>query len=448
MKTNITRFVWAQTVFAVVWTAVQSAQAQYFTNIGAMNTAREMHATALLLDGRVLVAGGINKTGWVSGVEIYDPATGVWATTNSLSLGRHAAKATLLPNGKVLVTGGYNYYAGGPVATVDLYDPASGTWSTNTMSTPRTGATATPLGNGQVLVTGGAYDNNSHHTNSTELYNPTNATWTLAAPMSIARVSHTATLLTDGQVLVAGGYYYSAGQQILSTAELYNPTNGTWTPVNPIANARYAHTATRLANGKVLIAGGQGTSDIIASAEMYDPASRSWTPVRPMTGARYYHTATLLPNNQLLVAGGYPSLASAELFDPDTATWAPAGTLTHSRYLHSATLLPNGRALLVGGDDNTGSYNAVNSAEQYIPAPVVVPPPHFSTTSSNLRFATDGFHLQVDQVIATNSLVIYASTNLSNWLPIFTNGPATGSISIVDTTATNSPMRFYRAAER
>jgi hypothetical protein len=448
MATPIVRFAWTQSALAVIWIAVHSAQAQYFTNTGAMNTAREMHCAALLLDGRVLVAGGLNKTGWVSSVEIYDPATEVWAQTNPLSQARHASKATLLANGKVLVTGGYNQYAGGPVATVDLFDPTSGTWTASSMSTPRTGATATLLPNGQVLVTGGAYDNNSHHTNSAELYDPANGSWTLTGSMSVARIDHTATLLPNGQVLVAGGSYYNAGLQILASAELYNPTNGTWAPVSSMANPRYGHTATRLANGKVLVAGGQGTREIIADAELYDPTAGTWTPAGQMTGARYYHTATLLPNNQLLVAGGSPSLTSAELFDPGAGTWVATGPLTHARYLHTATLLPTGKVLLVGGDDSTGAYSAVYSGELYVAASVAVPPPHFNTASANFGFTTNGFRLQVEGVFATNFLVIHASTNLSNWVPILTNGPATGSVSLVDTAATNWPMRFYKAAQQ
>ena len=236
MKTKILSLASAWTALPICLVTLQPAQAQYFTNTGAMSTAREMHSATLLLDGRVLVAGGVNKTNWVSSVEIYDPATGAWARTNSLSLARHASQATLLPNSKVLVTGGYNYYFGGPVATADLYDPASGTWTASAMSTPRSGFTATLLRNGQVLVTGGAYDNNDHHTNSAELYNPTNGTWKVTASMSVARTGHTASLLANGQVLVAGGYDYSAGQQILSSAELYNPTNGTWATINPMGN--------------------------------------------------------------------------------------------------------------------------------------------------------------------------------------------------------------------
>jgi hypothetical protein len=119
--------------------------------------------------------------------------------------------------------------------------------------------------------------------------------------------------------------------------------------------------------------------------------------------------------------------------------------MNHGRYVCTATLLPGGEVLLAGGDDNTGYYSALYSAELYIPAVAPLIPPHFNT---NARLTSDGFQLQLDGVLATNSIVLYASTNCLNWLPIVTNGPATGSVSFLDRTATNWPRRFYRAGER
>jgi hypothetical protein len=167
-----------------------------------------------------------------------------------------------------------------------------------------------------------------------------------------------------------------------------------------------------------------------------------------MTVARYDHAAVLLPNGKVLIAGGLNSVGTAELYDPTTATWAATGPMNHGRYFYTATLLPNGRALVAGGDDNSGYFAALYAAELYVPAPVVVPSPWFDTSAPNLRLTTNGFRLQVDGVLATNSVVIYASTNSMNWLPILTNGPATGSVSFLDAAATNWPRRFYRAAER
>ena len=129
--------------------------------------------------------------------------------------------------------------------------------------------------------------------------------------LNTARYFHTATLLPNGKVLVAGGAGSSGNY--LASAELYNPASGSWTPTGSLANARYAHTATLLPNGKVLVAGGAGTS-----TELYDPASGTWAVTGNLATGRLYHTATLLPNGKVLVAGGdnIGSLASAELYDP------------------------------------------------------------------------------------------------------------------------------------
>jgi WD40 repeat protein len=318
----------------------------------------------LLPNGKVLVAGGYNGTTHsLSSAELYNPASGTWTATGSLATARYDHTATLLPNGKVLVAGGY--IGSISLGSAELYDPASGTWSaTGSLATRRYLDTATLLPNGKVLVAGG-YDGTSFLA-SAELYDPASGHWTAPGSLATARQSHTATLLPNGKVLVAGGYNDTSGD--LASAELYDPASGTWSATGKLGAVREVHTATLLPNGKVLVAGGYDGNSVVASAELYDPASGTWSATGSLVTARYDHTATLLPNGKVLVAGGRNNsdLASAELYDPASGTWSATGKLGAVREVHTATLLPNGKVLVAGGFNLPSGFLA--SAELYDPA--------------------------------------------------------------------------------
>ncbi len=174
--------------------------------------------------------------------------------------------------------------------------------------------------------------------------------------MKTARYGHTATLLANGKVLVAGGG--NDTNSYLTSAELFDPATGTWTPTGSLGTARYGHTATLLANGQVLVVEGAYLSDFAGSAELYDPATGVWSPTASLTNAPEGYTATLLANGKVLVAGGsYYDInvnsivsTSAELYDPATGVWTTTGSLGAPRDDgHTATLLANGKVLVAGG---------------------------------------------------------------------------------------------------
>jgi N-acetylneuraminic acid mutarotase len=282
------------------------------------------HSLTSLADGNALLTGGFVRGTILPSVagngELYDASSATWVDTgNGAGGGDHTA--TLLPNGKVLVAGGHFYssHLGNVyLNSASLYDPATGNWSaTGSMTNGRAYHTATLLPNGKVLVAGGHYANTP--VANAELYDPATGTWSDAGTLTHQRSNHTAVLLHSGKVLIAGGDDGSGGPPT-NSAELYDPSTGTWTPTGSLAGARINHEATLLASNRVLVTGGRDANGALATAELYDPTTGSWSSTGNLREPRYGHTATLLPDKRVLIAGGGQNNSrSAELYtEPPT----------------------------------------------------------------------------------------------------------------------------------
>jgi hypothetical protein len=193
----------------------------------------------------------------------------------------------------------------------------------------------------------------------------------LGPSMEAARAIHTATRLRDGRVLIAGG---SNEQTTEASAELFDPGSGRFAPTGSMSVARSSHTATLLRDGRVLIVGGYGADgERLASAELYDPTTGSFSATGSMPSPRADQTATLLSDGRVLIAGGtgpgYTFLSSALLYRPETRTFVPTGSMSVPRESHTATLLRDSRVLVAGG--HAGRHEAIRiyaSAEIYDPA--------------------------------------------------------------------------------
>ena len=292
-----------------------------FSLTGSMSAGRLEQTATLLRTGQVLLAGGSNSEVVTNAAELYDPRIGTFtATVGTMTLWRANHTATLLPNGKVLITGGCNgtFIACQTTwASAELYDPATGTFTaTGSMSVPRQYHTATLLPNGKVLIAGGASCGECITWSSAELYDPATGTFTPTGSMHVGRAFHTATLLPSGKVLIAGGcaqiaeHCYPAASALTST-ELYDPATGTFSLTGSMRTPRGQHMAALLHTVQVLVAGGVNglagpplLGTIITSTELYNPRSGTWTPTGSLHFPRAATSATTLPNGWVLVAGG------------------------------------------------------------------------------------------------------------------------------------------------
>ena len=308
-----------------------------------------------------------------------------FTATGSLNVARGLQTATLLPpsDNKVLVAYGSNSssytdatgYVG--LSSIEVYDAGTGTFTeiVGDSGAGIYGHTATLLQNGNVLLAGGFLNSvwdygPSVSGNGAGLYDSATGVFSGTGNMTANRGDHTATLLADGKVLIAGGADQGVTGTGLASAELYDPGTGTFTQTGSMAVGRFLHTATLLQNGKVLIVGGAltSTSDPVATAELYDPATGIFTMTGAMATAREQHTATLLADGRVLIVGGTTTTgtsaptATVEVYDPSTGLFSITGSMAEARILHTATLLPSGKVLVAGG----GGENS--TAEVYDPA--------------------------------------------------------------------------------
>jgi Galactose oxidase, central domain len=343
-----------------------------WANTGRMNTGRTDHTATLLPNGQVLVAGGIDASATpLASAELYNPATGIWTGTGSMAEAREGHTATLLPNGEVLVAGGSTNLASCS-STAELYNPSTGRWATTgSMTGARCYHNATLLPNGQVLVAGGevaAFNGDSLA--SAELYNPSKGTWRATGSLNVSRYGAPAALLSRGEALVAGGINFTnSTYTLLASTELYNPSQGDWMLAPSLNSTTPTPTATLLGNSDVLVVGGP--------SEFSDPSVRIWNntgsyPKVALVGGG--HAATLLGTGKVLVTGtrcnysgcSHVATSGCFLYDFSGNSWSITGSMNQARVNHTATLLPNGQVLVAGGQFGT-NLNVLASAELYTP---------------------------------------------------------------------------------
>jgi galactose oxidase-like protein len=255
------------------------------------------------------------------------------------------------------------------------------------MTSPRANAASIRLGDGRVLICGGTLNAKVGGVlSSAELYDSNTRRFIPTGSMTAARMGQTITMLRNGRVLIAGGARNIGFRSELSSAELYDPSTGTFATTGSMRTPREGHTATMLRDGRVLIVGGSDNgTHTLDSAEIYDPASGAFMAAGHLNQPRVAHVATLLHSGKVLIAGGgrggmpggYISYDTAELYDPDTRRFAKMRAhMIFDRVGAAAVRLNDGRVLIVGGKSgrvvtsrhaNIGSLTPLNTAEIYDP---------------------------------------------------------------------------------
>ncbi len=358
----------------------------------AMTSPRADAASIRLADGRVLICGGTATAkvgGVLSSAELYDPVSHQFTPTGPMTVPRQGHTITMLRDGRVLLTGGArNIGFRSELASAEIYNPSTGTFTaTGSMSVPREGHTATLLRDGRVLVVGGS-DNGTHTLDSAEIYDPATGTFRRVGHLNQPRIAHTATALLSGKVLIAGGGRGGrpGGYISYDTAELFDPATGKFATMRAHMNLdRVGGAAVRLLDGRVLIVGGKSGRILMGrahpslssltplnTAEIYDPESGTFIRTGDMSAPHYLPTATMLINGQVLVVGGWKmqgfvvvGMRDADLYQPEANRFFSPGRTAIARLENTATLLADGQVLIAGGIDEKSNVSA--SVEFYSP---------------------------------------------------------------------------------
>jgi hypothetical protein len=312
---------------------------------GNLNVPRAGSVATLLADGRVLVTGGFNASGDLATAEVFDPATSRFTRIADMNAPHSHHTATALPNGDVLILGD----------SAEIFDGAR---FVVLGAFPRRSHTATLLRDGRVLIAGGISGDTVLA--EAQIFDPATRSFEAAGSMTTPRFDHGTALLPDGRVLIAGGYSTNSNRGFAVSAEIFDPRTKTFTATATPFGPHTGDIAT-LANGDLLLVGIDDPPVASSSSEIFDGAT--FRPAMPVWSARWGATSTMLPNGTIVVAGGGHFYTTNDLstFDAASQSYRSLGALQIARSEHAAIVLRDGRLLIIGGQDQ-GTINATGES--------------------------------------------------------------------------------------
>jgi hypothetical protein len=337
-----------------------------------MGPARWGHRATLLANGKVLITGFYSKI-----AKIYDPASSEFRPIGRMAH-QHGvySTATRLNDGRVLIVGGSD-----APNSVEIFDPASEQFAeVYSLRFPRSGHSATLLADGRVLVAGGEVGLKNAGLAYAEVFDPMTGWFKTVGAMEERRKSHGAVLLPDGRVLLVGGGPTRPDGKPgdLRTAELFHPVSGRFEATGRMNSPHENLWCTEpqvLDDGRVLIVGGASA----LCGELYDPLTGRFSQTGRLLTNRSAATVAKLPDGRVLVCGGYSisengvaaTLDTSEFYDPVSNDFSPAASMREGRQQHTMTILPGGRVLVTGGWDSAAARD-LTSAEVLWCAPAEV----------------------------------------------------------------------------
>ena len=348
--------------------------------LGSMHFPRASHSATGLKSGNILVAGGTTGLGVFASptAEVYDQTSREWVQVSNMNVGRSEFSLVSSHKNGVLAIGGFASKTD-THSSAELYDENKNTWTLAAeMNQKRHTFSSVELSNGDIMVFGGAVREGDIDTSlaTTECYSFDTNRWKPTAMMSTPRAAFTATRLKDGKILVAGGVNenVSFGGQSLASAELYDPATDVWQPVPDMHHKRVAACAALLKDGRVLVMGGAYEKDgqtgvhPLSACEIYDPETRHWESIAPMSMPRMLFMSTLMASGDVIAVGGLQDavtvLNEGEYYNSEKNIWTRTDNLLVSRAFSPVVTTLSGSVVLCGGLSGT-VLNATPTCEAF-----------------------------------------------------------------------------------